>query len=68
MKIPFKRLCPYISEEQTLFTYDYNHKTRSIKYGHPQGFHDDTVISLALANYSRKQMKSYGQYAVMGKR
>ncbi len=68
IQIPSKTLWPYLYDELTVFTYDYNPKTRSIKYGHPQGFHDDTVISLALANWSRKQMKSYGQYAVMGKR
>ncbi len=68
IQIPSKGLWPHLYDELTVFTYDYNPKTRSIKYGHPSGFHDDTVISLALANYSRKQMKSYGQYAVMGKR
>jgi hypothetical protein len=68
IQIPSKGLWPYLYDELTVFTYDYNPKTRSIKYGHPSGFHDDTVISLALANYSRKQMKSYGQYVVMGKR
>ena len=68
IQIPSKGLWPYLYDELTVFTYEYNPKTRSIKYGHPSGFHDDTVISLALANYSRKQMKSYGTYAIMGKR
>ncbi len=68
IEIPSKALWPYLYDELTVFTYEYNPKTRSIKYGHPSGFHDDTVISLALANYSRKQMKSYGTYAIMGKR
>ena len=68
IQIPSKGLWPYLYDELSVFTYDYNPKTRSIKYGHPSGFHDDTVIALALANYARKQGKSYGTYAIMGKR
>ncbi len=68
IQIPTRTLWPYLYDELSVFTYEYNPKTRSIRYGHPNGLHDDTVISLALANYSRKQMKSYGSYAVMGKR
>ena len=68
IQIPSKGLWPYLYDELSVFTYEYNPKTRSIKYGHPSGFHDDTVIALALANYARKQGKSYGTYAIMGKR
>jgi hypothetical protein len=53
--------------ELEVFTYDYNPKTRSIRYGHPTGLHDDTVLSLAIANYNRKQRLSSG-YAVVGSR
>lgn len=66
VKIPDENLfAPLVSELET-FTYDYNPKTRSIRYGHPNGLHDDTVMSLAIANYNRKQNKSYGHYAVTG--
>jgi hypothetical protein len=66
--IPSRELWPYLYDELSVFTYEYNPKTRSLKYGHPSGLHDDTVISLAIANYNRKQNKTYGSYAVMGGR
>ena len=66
IKIPHEDLFPYLVSELETFTYEYNPKTRAIKYGHPNGLHDDTVMSLAIANYNRKQNKSYGQYAVTG--
>ena len=66
--IPDGELFPWLLSELEVFTYDYNPKTRSIKYGHPTGLHDDCVISLAIVNYNRKQNKTLGQYAVMGRR
>ena len=68
IRIPNGDLFPWLLSELETFTYDYNPKTRSIKYGHPNGLHDDCVISLAIANFNRKQNKSLGSYAVMGKR
>ena len=66
IRIPHEDVFPYLVSELETFTYEYNPKTRAIKYGHPNGLHDDTVMSLAIANYNRKQNKSYGQYAVTG--
>jgi len=66
--IPDSQLFPWLLNELEVFTYDYNPKTRSIRYGHPSGLHDDCVISLAIANYNRKQNKTLGTYAVMGRR
>ena len=66
--IPSSQLFPWLLNELETFTYDYNPKTRSIRYGHPNGLHDDTVISLAIANYNRKQNRTLGTYAVMGRR
>jgi len=68
VRIPSAELFPWLLSELEVFTYDYNPKTRSIKYGHPTGLHDDCVISLAIVNYNRKQNKTLGTYAVMGKR
>ena len=68
IKIPQPQLFSWLYNELSMFTYDYNPKTRSIKYGHPSGQHDDTVISLAIANYNRKQNKTMGTYAVLGGR
>lgn len=67
ISIPSRDLFPALWSEMETFTYDYNPKTRSIKYGHPNGLHDDTVISLAIVNYNRKQRMSSG-YAVIGGR
>ena len=66
--IPDAKLFEPLIRELEVFTYEYNPKTRSIRYGHPQGLHDDCVISLALANYNRKQNKHYGEYAYIGRR
>jgi hypothetical protein len=66
ISIPQPQLFSHLYNELSMFTYEYNPKTRSIKYGHPSGQHDDTVISLAIANYNRKQNKTMGTYAVMG--
>lgn len=66
--IPNPQTFPALSHELEIFTYDYNPKTRSIRYGHPSGMHDDTVMSLAIANYNRKQNRTIGTYAVMGRR
>jgi hypothetical protein len=67
IKIPSETLFAPLYSELSTFTYTYNPKTRNIKYGHPSGLHDDTVMSLAIANFNRKQNKSLGSYAVMGR-
>ena len=66
VKIPNPQVFPALSHELEIFTYDYNPKTRSIRYGHPSGMHDDTVMSLAIVNYNRKQNRTLGTYAVVG--
>lgn len=68
VKIPNEELFPSLYSELSVFTYEYNPKTRNIRYGHPSGLHDDTVMSLAIVNYNRKQNKTLGTYAVMGRR
>lgn len=68
IQIPNESLFPALSHELEIFTYEYNPKTRNIKYGHPPGMHDDTVMSLAIANYNRKTNKTIGTYAVIGRR
>ena len=62
IKIPSKELFKPLYDELGYFTYEYNPKSRSIKYGHPNGLHDDCVIALALANYCRKTKVSKGTY------
>lgn len=65
IRIPSKDLYPPLYEELSNFTYQYSPKSRSIKYGAPNGFHDDCVMSLAICNYSRKQNKLKGSYSYM---
>jgi hypothetical protein len=55
IRIPSRELFSWLWDELTVYTYEYNPKTRSLRYGHPSGLHDDTVMSLAIANYCRKQ-------------
>ena len=62
LQIPHRDIFEPLWDELSYFTYDYNPKTRNIRYGHPVGLHDDTVISLALANYCRKTKKELGKY------
>jgi hypothetical protein len=63
--LPSRDEFPSLWSELETFTYDYNPNTRSIKYSHPPGLHDDTVIATAIVNYNRKQKRSSG-YAVIG--
>lgn len=62
IKIPSRELFQPLYDELDYFTYQYNPKTRNVSYGHPSGLHDDTVISLALANYTRKTQSKKGTY------
>lgn len=67
IQIPDATLFGALWHELEVFTYTYNPKTRNIRYGHPTGLNDDTVLALAIVNYNRKQNKSLGSYAVMGR-
>lgn len=55
----------WLIKEFDLFSYEYNHKTRSIKYSAPAGFHDDGVMSCAIAYHAFKTLKSAGKYSFM---
>lgn len=50
----------WLIDELEAFTYIYNQTTRNVQYSAPQGVHDDSVISLALAIQSRKHLASRG--------
>jgi hypothetical protein len=50
----------WLLKEMEVFSYEYNPKTRSVKYSAPFGFHDDGVMSLAIAYESyRRGEKSF---------
>lgn len=53
----------WLKKEFDLFTYEYNHKTRSLKYSAPNGFHDDGVMSCAIAYQALKNLKTSGAYS-----
>jgi phage FluMu gp28-like protein len=54
----------WLIDELQAFTYVYNPQKRSVQYSAPQGVHDDSVISLALAIQARKELGRYGSYTV----
>jgi len=62
ISVPSETLFPPLWFELDIFEYTYSPKSRAIQYSAPTSFHDDTVMSLAICNYSRKQNRQYGQY------
>lgn len=51
--------------ELKTFTYEYNVKTRAIKYSAPVGLHDDYVMSRAITRHAKKTMKKSGVYNII---
>lgn len=45
------------------FAYEYNPRSRTIKYSAPTGLHDDYVMSRAITNHAHKTLKSSGSYS-----
>jgi len=62
IKLPTQDLNTDLYKELSVFTYEYSPKTRRVKYGSPTGFHDDMVMSLALANDCLKKKINFGKY------
>jgi hypothetical protein len=44
----------WLQKEFDVFTFEYNAKSRTVKYGAPYGFHDDGIMATAIAWYSLK--------------
>ena len=55
IKLPTPELFPALKDEMSTFTFDYSPEKRQIVYKAMEGFHDDTVISMALANMQYKR-------------
>ena len=51
--------------KQELEVFEYKFTPTGVRYSAPQGFHDDCVIALALANKCRLDHKSVGKYHVI---
>ena len=64
VRIPSRELFSALLFELEMFEYKYSAKARVIQSEAPKGQHDDTVMSLAIANHARQKMKSAGLYAV----
>ena len=63
LELPSANLFPYLQDELEIFQYEVT-PSGTIRYGHPSGMHDDTVISLAMANYSRVNPKRGGSIKI----
>ena len=55
----------WLEKEFEVFTYEYNPKTRSIKYSAPTGFHDDGIMATAIGYEALKKLKIIGQYSIV---
>lgn len=60
VKIPTKILCETLYNELMIFTFEYLPVTRTIRYTHPPGMHDDNVISFCIANHIRHKWSQSG--------
>lgn len=63
IKIPTKDLFPELHLELSDFSFTYSTKSRKILYGARDG-HDDTIMSMAIANHSKKTGVTKGIYAI----
>ena len=59
LELPSINLFPALAEELEIFEYEVL-PSGKIRYTHPQGFHDDCVLSLAIANWNRVNPKRGG--------
>ena len=63
IELPSPKLYPELSDELEIFQYEVL-PSGKIRYSHPSGFHDDIVISLAMANWSRVNPKRGGKISI----
>lgn len=54
----------WLIKELDLFTYEYNPKTKSVRYSAPNGFHDDGVMATAIGYHALKSLKTSGIYSL----
>lgn len=55
----------WLKKEMEIFGYEYNPKTKSVKYSAPNGFHDDGVMATAIAYEAYKNLKASGRYSTI---
>jgi hypothetical protein len=54
----------WLDKELEMFTYEYNPKSRVIKYGATSGFHDDGVMASCLSFHAYCKYKT-GRYTII---
>jgi hypothetical protein len=64
IQIPSRDLFGPLRFELEIFQYHYSPTARTVRYEAPSPHHDDCVMSLAIANRARQQMKTSGQYTI----
>lgn len=60
--IPSETLFTPMWFELSVYEYNYSPKSRTLTYNAPAPFHDDCVMSLAIANWCKKTQHSVGSY------
>lgn len=55
----------WLKAEFEVFTYEYNPKSRSIRYSAPNGFHDDGIMATAIGYHAHKHFSKRGYYEMM---
>jgi hypothetical protein len=55
----------WLLKEFDVFTYEYSHKSRTIKYSAPVGFHDDGIMASAIGFHALKTLKIKGVYHII---
>jgi hypothetical protein len=54
----------WLKKEFDVYTFEYNPKSRSVKYGAPYGFHDDGIMATAFSYQAMKHLRSSGEYFI----
>ena len=54
----------FLEKEYEVFTYEYSPKTKNVRYSAPPGFHDDCVMSHAIAYEAFKKLRIQGVYNI----
>lgn len=55
----------YLRKELEVFSYEYNPKSKNVRYAAPNGFHDDSVMATAISYHAFKNLRTKGQYSVL---
>jgi hypothetical protein len=55
VEIPTEQLCPSLHQELSVYTYKQSANGK-MSFSHPNGFHDDHVDALMLANIAREEL------------